>query len=66
MHPDVFSQKDLTIELLEKIEAWVDTRVFGTTNMNSCALIPFADALNHSDCWIQMHTVNKSIHLKGD
>jgi hypothetical protein len=29
-------------------------------------LIPFADALNHSDAWINMNTVNKSIHHLGN
>lgn len=66
LHPDVFDPKLINEETIHRVEAWVDTRVFGSTNMTTCALIPFADALNHSDAWINMNTVNKSIHHLGN
>ena len=65
MHPDVFDPKLITEENVQRVEAWVDTRVFGSHNTITCALIPFADALNHSDVWINMNTVNKSVHHLG-
>jgi len=51
-HPDVFNQKFVTEEIVRRVEAWVDTRVFGSHNLPSCALVPFADSINHSDSWI--------------
>lgn len=51
--------------MVMKVEAWVDTRIFGASNLPGCALIPFADALNHSDNWIAMNSVNKEIHKLG-
>lgn len=64
-HPDVFSQSFVTEKVVRRIEAWVDTRVFGSHNMPSCALIPFADAINHCDSWIQMNSVNSQLHPQG-
>lgn len=52
MHPEVFDQRLITEENVSKVEAWVDTRIFGSNNLPYCALIPFADNLNHSDIWI--------------
>jgi len=65
-HPEVFDQRYVTEETISKVEAWVDTRIFGSNNLPSCALIPFADNLNHSDVWIQMSAVNKDYHKLGN
>lgn len=65
MHPEVFDPKFVNAETLMMVEAWVDTRVFGSNNLPTCALVPFADALNHGDNWIQMNSVNKEIHHLG-
>ena len=65
MHPDVFDHRLVNEEMISKVEAWVDTRIFGSNNLPYCALIPFADNLNHSDTWIQMNTINKDLHKLG-
>ena len=55
----------VTFEFLEKLEACVDTRVFGTSRLFSCSLIPFCDAINHSCVRNSNQSVNKTLHLQG-
>ncbi len=64
-YPDVFKREFVTWELLEKLEACVDTRVFGTSRLASCSLIPFCDAINHSCVRNSNQSVNKTLHLHG-
>jgi hypothetical protein len=64
-YPDVFKREFVTWELLEKLEACVDTRVFGTSRLASCSLIPFCDAINHSCVRNSNQSVNKTLHLQG-
>jgi hypothetical protein len=64
-YPDVFKREMVTWELLEKLEACVDTRVFGTSRLSSCSLIPFCDAINHSCVRNSNQSVNKKLHLQG-
>ena len=52
-------------DLLEKLEACVDTRVFGSNQLKSYSMIPFCDAINHSCVHNWYQSVNKTLHLQG-
>jgi len=52
-------------DLLLRLEACVDTRIFGANNTNSCAMIPFCDAINHSCVRATNSSVNKTLHKLG-
>lgn len=64
-YPDVFKREFVTWELLEKLEACVDTRVFGTSRLKSCSLIPFCDAINHSCVRNSNQSINMNLHMQG-
>ena len=64
-YPLVFNQALLKDDLLERLEACVDTRVFGSSRIKSCSMIPFCDAINHSCVRNSNQSVNKTLHLQG-
>jgi hypothetical protein len=64
-YPDVFKREFVTWDLLERLEACVDTRVFGSSRLKSCSMIPFCDAINHSCVRNSNQSVNKTLHLDG-
>jgi hypothetical protein len=48
-HPEVFTNKKIVnLEFMMRLEACVDTRIFGTSRLRNSAMIPFCDAINHS------------------
>ena len=64
-YPAVFDRDVITDSLLERLEACVDTRIFGASRIKSCAMIPFCDAINHNCVRNSNQSVNKVLHLQG-
>ena len=66
-HPEVFTNKKIVnLEFITRLEACVDTRIFGTSRLKNSAMIPFCDAINHSHVRNSNQTVSRQLHLKGD
>jgi hypothetical protein len=62
-YPEVFKRELLTWDFLERLEACVDTRMFGSSRLIDGSLIPFCDAINHSCVRNSNQSVNKTLHV---